>query len=335
MDQLVTYWGVMQVPMSIGALAALLMMKRSMRRTIYRDHELGQVKELVASPPEYSFLTTTRLLTLYDVPRASVMPAWLLDLAVRGYIRLYQRVELTNEPRPVYEIEVRRPLDDLYPEEREVLAGMFGRDVPPPGERLPVSFLRYNGGYNKHFLTDQAKLEVVMRGQYGLTERRPEHWRLFTRYMVVFGVLGVLTLSIPLAVAAAQAWYDRRRYSLSNKGLALRRQLSGVRRAVESPRDAMALILADITAPDDTEAVEQALAASERLLPYAVLFDQTPAWANMLSNCYLQLRRPPAWFSKNANFSAQDFQAVMADFPYTTWCYMTNHWSIWQPRKRR
>ena len=97
----------------------------------------------------------------------------------------------------------------------------------------------------------------------------------------------------------------------------------------------MALILADITTPDDTEAVEQALAASERLLPYVVLFDQTPAWANMLSNCYLQQRRPPAWFSKNANFSTQDFLAVMTDFPYTTWCYMTHHWSIQQRRKRR
>lgn len=324
--------GMTLVPTAIVGLIALILMQKVLRRTICRDHEIGEITTLTVYPPKYSLLTTAKLMTAYERPVDDVMAAWLLDLAVRRYLRICQRSEAHAGRVAGYELEILQTIDKLHEEEREVLTGIFDRQELPVGERLPLELLRNKAGCRKHFSSDQSKMEIMMRGQLGLTEQRPEHRRLFGWYMWVLGVLGLLTLSLPLVVAATQAWYERRRYSLSDKGLALRRHMLELQRAIASPGDAWAAMLVEAEKqPENPDDPGRVVEVSERLLPYAVLYGTAPteAWASMLENCYIRLQRPPEWFSKDAFVSPGGFVAAMLDFPWTIRAHMAVPGTRW------
>lgn len=115
---------------------------------------------------------------------------------------------------------------------------------------------------------------------------------------------------------------------LTNKGLALRRYLEGLKYYItvaESERINMLL------GPDgaqknaelhiDARDNRQRVVLYERLLPYAILFGQEKNWSKQLGAYYDETDQQPTWYRGSTSFNAATFGAAMSTFTSATATY--------------
>lgn len=321
LEKLLPYWiGLQIASIPISVILAIFLIVSTVRTT-------GRKRELDPIPPEYIPMPDTSVTVAagigssYGLVLGSVMAAQLLDFAVRGYIKVYEREKKkfigTNKQ---YEIHVVKNPSSLLAEERELLSDMFD-GLPKPGDSMSLEELKYNRKYAIRTMDNDSKLKKLFEGEYALTEVNPEHQAKFKRRGAIITLLGVISITPALFVVGAIAWaagnYAK---SLTDKGLQLRRYLMGLRMYIKASEVER---LAMLQSPSGAEKVSMKISELEdpkklvklyeRVLPYAVLFGLEKDWGRALGAYYDNLDTSPDWYSGSNAFTTAAFVSGLSN----------------------
>ena len=320
MEQLIDWWAKLQLVL----LAVALILAGVIIMAYYRS--IGRRKELEPIPPEYlpprgtSVTTSAKLVQPFHMIKGSVMAAQMIDLAVRHYIQVIEVKPRTTWRTAEYEVKVIQDPNMLLTEEKKLLQDIFGRS-PAVGDVLNLKTLRNNVAYAKRTHNSIKRLDKRITGVYGLKARDPRHTQRFRRYAAVIGIFTVLLLSPVFLVMAVAVFCLSFSKVLTDKGLALRRYLAGLKMYIgvaETERLQM------LQSPEGAEKVKvdaadekQLVKLYERVLPYAVLFGQEKEWSTQLGKYYEQAGEQPDWYAGQGAFNAVAFSAGMSSLSST------------------
>lgn len=314
MEQLIDWWAKLQTVL----LGVVLILAGLIIVAYYRS--VGRRKELEPIPPEYlppkdiSVTTSARLVQPFFMVKGSVMAAQMIDLAVRHYIQIIEVKPRAMWRAAEYEVRVIQDPGTLLAEEQKLLQDIFGRS-PAVGDTLNLKTLRNNAAYAKRIRNNKEHLDKRIAGEYELKARDPQHTQRFRRYAIIISIFAVLLLSPVLLVLAGMVFCLSFGKVLTDKGLALRRHLAGLKRYIgvaeverlqmlQSPEGAEKV---KVDASDEKQLVK----LYERVLPYAVLFGQEKEWSKQLGKYYEQVGEQPDWYNGQGAFNAAAFAAGM------------------------
>lgn len=327
-ERLVAIWGVLNIVGWIAAVVAILALFARYFSVTGRRKELGTIVPEYLPPSDASVTVSSQVIGA----ARSVMTAQLIDLAVRHYVKIYEVKAKSWFSPAQYEIEIVRDPNDLRWEEQEILKDMFDGNVAV-GARLNLKELRNNLGFTKRTTNNDSDLAKLMRNEYALHEMKPENKRWFRKLALILGVAGIIMLSFPLLFVALFAFiFSFVVYSLTDKGLALKRYLEGLKmyigvaeqerlQMLQSPEGAEKV--ASVT--DGNTDPAQLVKLYERVLPYAVLFGQEKNWNKQLGTYYENAGAQPDWYSgNNAVFNAAVFSSAMNNFSTSTTTYTSS-----------
>lgn len=322
-EKFVAIWEKVQAAAATIAAIILVWLLSAYSRSVGRTKELGAIVPEYLPPKDASVTTSASLLRGFmgkaNVVRGSVMTAQLLDLAVRHFIKIYEVKPKTTFRAAEYEIEVTKDVKQLKSEERELLSDMFN-GTPSVGDKLNLKKLKNNNSYYSRTQDNDKKLDDLMDGEYALKEVDENHVKRFRRYTKWLGLLSVLLLSpvtiLPLAVAFGMSFGKR----LTDRGLALKRYLLGLKMYIgvaeeerlamlQSPEGAEKVTAAGFDASGDEKKL---IKLYERVLPYAVLFGQEKQWSKQIGHYYEQAGEQPDWYSGAGAFNAAAFASGMS-----------------------
>ena len=302
MEQLIDWWAKLQLVL----LAVALILAGVIIVAYYRSGT--------------SVTTSAKLVQPFHMVKGSVMAAQMIDLAVRHYIQVIEVKPRTTWRTAEYEVKVIQAPGKLLAEEQEMLRNIFGSS-PKVGKRLNLKTLRNNARYAARVRYSAKQMKGRLIDDYGLQAREPQHTRRFRRYAIIVSIFAVLLLSPVLLVLAGMVFYLSFGKVLTDKGLALRRHLAGLKRYIgvaeverlqmlQSPEGAEKV---KVDAADEKQLVK----LYERVLPYAVLFGQEKEWSAQLGKYYEQVGEQPDWYSGQGVFNAAVFSAGMSNLSST------------------
>ncbi len=258
---------------------------------------------------------------------ANAIPAQILDLAVRGFVRIVEEEKksaFTSSNK--YSVELVHT-DGLNPYERQLIDAFF-----PSG----LAGARHNFADKDSDVTQQLQeLQSTARKdaiQHGYRNRVKAGWKVFAiagAAIVVSGIAaiilgnqpadwryGLLAATFVAALIAIIAAVDIR--PLTPRGRAVVDHLDGLKRYVGmNEKDRIAAMQAPGTAPTMPMSAfnsDQVVQLYERTLPYAVLFGQEKKWVNELSEKYEERHIVPFWYYGTQPFSTAHFSESMSGF---------------------
>ncbi len=319
MEKLIGIWHLMQILAYTIATPLVVFLIIRYRRLVGRDKELKPIPPEYLPPENVSVLMSTYILKKYDPFKVKGLPkvAQLLDLAVRHYIKIYEVKKSSLFSGAQYEIEIIKDLQELKVEEIEIVQDMFDSpSIPKPGQRLNLKNLQNNIKYMTRTRDDDKNLETLAREKYGLCEQNPEVKRIMRGWFKRVLVLAVLLLSPMLLVVSIMLVLASRGWSLTDKGLSLRRYLKGLKMYI-SVAEAERLNI--LQSPEGAEKVvvdvndgKQLVKLYERVLPYAVLFGQEKNWSKQMGKYYEQVGEAPDWYVGQGVFNAVAFSSGLS-----------------------
>lgn len=309
-------WSILQMATSLLIIPILGWLSILYLRSTGRKKELGTIVPEYIPPEDVSLIASARIGGNYSLVLGSPMTAQLIDLAVRHYIKIYEIKKSSFFGYAEYEIEIVGDLSTLKAEERELIEDMF--DVAPKvGDRVNLKKLRMDQKYVTRVADDRKKINDLVENQYNLLEEGGAHRKRFRRYTIVFLVLAILLLSLPMLIVVITAFAMSYGKSLTDKGLALRRYLMGLKMYIGV---AEAERLKMLQSPEGAEKVGQVVDGNnkgqlvklyERVLPYAILFGQEKGWNKQIGQYYEQAGARPDWYSGIGAFNAASFASGM------------------------
>ena len=291
------------------------------RRTVFAD---GRGRPTIIA--EYLPPKGVSVLEAAVVMRATkkAVAAQLIDLAVRRILRIIETPEEgLFSKKPAYTLELRDP-SRLAADEAGLARAFFGTSLNP-------------GDTQKLAKSDTALSKQVYAAMqaFRASETNTANYKKVTfsaRFVPLFFGVGAVALSffmlialladardflIPLLVfvpalfAAIVIFATVFRTPLSDRGAELRDHLEGLRLYIRvAERDRIRILQSPEgaeRAPVDTSDTGLMLTLYERVLPYAVLFDEEKQWAKTLGEYYDE--QPPEWYSGSNAFSAGVFAA--------------------------
>ncbi len=282
-----------------------------------RQSELGAITAQYLPPPDTSVTVASSVL---NKPHA-IFTAQLLDLAVRNYIKIIETKEKTFWRSAEYKIEITGDVSKLNEEEQEILTDMFGTH-PKEGQQLELKTLRNNIGFFMRLNDNTVKFKKLIRNHYGLRVKdgaKTQKFKRSARWCLIFGLL---TLSPFLLFASAYIYIlGSGLWPLSDKGLALRRHLKGLKLYISMAEEERMKILQSptgaekINIKDDEESKIKIIKLYEKILPYAVLFKKEKDWDKQLGGYYQSFNTSPGWYSgRNQMTNASDFGFMINNF---------------------
>lgn len=288
----------LQVLLFIGSLAIIIWL------TIIYSRRSSRKSELHTIIPEYIPPVGTSVTVSAKVLGSSkAFAAQLIDLAVRHYIRLYQTKQKSGLfSRDEYAIEILRSIDDLLPEEQEIINDVFDGKTTI-GSRVELADLEKNRvNFAARLADNSSKLQKLIDDRYKLYGKPPEQSALFSKTAKYLFILTVVFLSPVLLITALLAYVlSKTLKPLTDKGLELTRYLEGLKLYIgvaETERLRM------LQSPEGAEKVGiigedkgQLVKLYERVLPYAILFNQEKQWNTQLSHYYADTNVKPDWYS--------------------------------------
>lgn len=313
-EKIMYWWSIWQGISFAIAAAALIWLALAHNRIVNRKHQVGSIAPEYI-PPSDTSVTVSSLIG--PTPKGSVMTAQLLDLAVRHYIKLHEVKKKKWYRAAEYEIEIVKGLKDLKEEEKELLSDSFGY-LPTVGKRLNLKKLKNNKVYYRRTLDNDEKLRDLIRGKYELRYDDVDSKKRFRKTALKLGVMGVVLLSVPLVFASLVVFaISFTFWSLTDKGLALRRYLEGLKlyigvaetdrlQMLQSP-DGASKIASTASGTDQKSLIK----LYERVLPYAVLFGQEKDWSKQLGTYYEQANAQPDWYAGQSAFNAAAFTSTI------------------------
>lgn len=326
MERLFAIWPIVQaVIVPLGFFLTIWIIAKFVRATS-RSREMGTIVPEYLPPKDVSVTAAAKIA---KGAYGSVMAAQLIDLAVRHYIKL---VEGKNQTlfgsKPRYSVEIIKSIDDLKDEEKELLSDMFGH-LPSVGESLNLNTLKNNTAYYSRTTDNEKKLRDLIVEKYGLkvVDEGLKKWLRRTAAGIL--LLSILTLSPFLPTVAIVAFvlsFSAR--TLTDKGLALKRYLSGLKdyikvgeqeriKMLQSPEGAEKV--SEIA--EDANDPSQRVVLYEKVLPYAVLFNQEKEWSKQLGQYYEKTGQQPDWYTGRTAFNAAAFSSAMNTFATSTSTY--------------
>ncbi len=238
--------------------------------------------------------------------------ATILDLCIRGYMKLYEVEEkaLIGTSKS-YELELlSKSQSQLSPDESTVVRLLFSSSVS--GERVRLKDLanKLSSGAAKlgETLTDQATQE-------GYFKRNPS--KVVLHYALAgFLIMAIAALCIKVtyqfipfgiglfAAGALTILFARIMTVLTPKGVEAKNYLKGLKLYMQmAEADRIKMLQtpagAEKVSIDPTDKA-QLVKLYEKLLPYAMLFGIEQEWAKQFADLY---HEPPNWYSSNAAFS--------------------------------
>lgn len=317
-DRLVALWQKLLIATFPIAVICFVWLLRRYKRLTYRKGERDTIVPEYAPPAGASIPIAGKLTNSAN----KTFGAFLLDMAVRGHIKIYEiESKFLWTRRKDYELEIVKNLDSLQTEEQEILKDVFvDTNV---GQRLRVSDIRKNGRTIAARMANNPKLlQTAIRHTYRLQAKDDSKRRTFYKYGNVLLVFGLLTASSWLILAAICAYVcGFTLWPLTDKGLTLHRALEGLKlyiktaeadrlRYLQGPETAQ-----KVGAPIDTDDKRQLVKLYERVLPYAVLFGVEKQWSKQLGEYYDATQTDPSWYAgTTSGFNALAFGAVVSSF---------------------
>lgn len=285
-----------------------------------RKKELGTIVAEYTPPKDTSVTVAASIISSSN----KTFAAQLIDLAVRHYIKIYEIDKKWIFGAKDYELEIIKDISTLLEEEQEILRDIFSGKTQV-GERLKMSSLKNSTSVYMSTLDNDKKLKEMIRGQYGLQEKNPNKSQIFKKMGWIFMAVAILSLNFPLLIISIVAIIiGYTLYVLTDKGLALKRYLEGLKlyikvaeverlKMLQSPEGAQKIDNLDTNDP------KQLVKLYERTLPYAILFGQEEEWNNQLGRYYESLGGQPEWYSgSNTVFNAAVFSSAMNSFSATS-----------------
>jgi uncharacterized membrane protein YgcG len=317
-ERLMRLWLIsLGITLVLSLLLIIYIVFRYKRQTNRANERTTVVPEYV--PPKD--ISITAAAELY--PRAKgVFTAQLLDLAVRGYLKIYQTRQKSFWHSAQYQLEIVRDIQDLKAEEQEVLTDLF--DSTTVGSKFDMNRIKNSTSIRLRLSDNQKKVRKNVRGTYGLRARNKQQTAWFTKLAVGLVVLSFLTLSPPLLVAALVASIMAfTLWPVTDTGLATYQYLEGLKlyiktaetdriRYLQSPEGAEKI--GNVNVNDPAELVK----LYEKVLPYAVLFGLEKDWNKQLGKYYENSNTQPYWYSGNAPFNAAVFSSGISNFATNT-----------------
>ena len=315
MEKVLGVWTVAQGVLSVVGVGVTFWLIATWSKLTSRRKELGTIVPEYLPPKDASVTASARL----GGYTRSVMTAQLLDLAVRHYVKVYEVKEKTLLSPAQYEIEIVRDVASLRWEERELLSDMFG-STPTVGQRLELKELQNSSTYFKRTINNDSDLEHKLRGEYGLKEGNDKLKHLLRTSSSVLFVASIVLLSPVLLVVTAIAFgMSFTSYRLTDRGLALKRYLEGLKMYIGVAEEERLRLL---QSPEGAEKVESVTAGGtdpkqlvklyEKVLPYAVVFGQERQWAKQLGAYYENAGQQPDWYSGQSAFNAAMFSSAVS-----------------------
>lgn len=281
--------------------------------------------------PEYLPPKDTSVLTAAQVVKNNTadITAQLIDLAVRHYLKIYQKKEKTFFRQAEYELEIVKDPNDLPQEELGLLKDLFG-SRPKPGDIFAMKELQKKYALRKKLLERRKQVRELARGNYYLFERAKTDARWFNRMGIILLVASLLFLAPFMLIAAIVAFaLGYSLWPLTEKGAELRDYLEGLKLYIgvaEKERLKM------LQSPEGAEKVgkvseenpRQLVKLYERVLPYAVLFGQEKEWAKQLGVYYETAQAQPDWYVGYGAFNAVVFSSAVGGFSAASSSYSSS-----------
>lgn len=317
-EQLIFIWGILQAVLTVCVLGVVALIAKRFNHTINRSRELQPIVPEYLPPQNVSMIVAAKI---SKTVKGSIMTAQLLDLAIRRYIRLYEQSEKKWYKSSDYEIEIIQDIKPLLAEEQEFLRDMFGHS-PLVGERLNLKTLRNNIQYYSRTADDDKNISNLVRKIYDLRAEDKSTKSWLRRLSLIALAVGIISLSPAVIILSAVAFgLSFAAYRLTDKGLALRRYIEGLKMYIEVAEvDRLKML----QSPDGAQKVSQVTNGNteprqlvnlyEKVLPYAVLLGKEKEWSKQLGQYYEQSSTQPDWYTSQGVFNAAMFSASMSGF---------------------
>lgn len=246
---------------------------------------------------------------LKDRMPVKAIGAQLIDLAIRGYIKLYEK------DKKKYELELVKSLSDLTPEEQSVAHLWFGAGTAVRA--------RAELDANSHTMYKRIPSIAKQAGKAALDKGYMQDVTKQEKQLATWGwvllVLSLLTLNIPSVIAAIIVLLLAHHMpARTHAGVELRDYLHGLKMYMQiAEADRIKQLQTPGTAEKiDVSDSQQLVRLYERLLPYAMLFGIEKQWAKQFASLYEQ---PPDWYSGNwASFNAGVFAGSISSLSTNT-----------------
>lgn len=279
----------------------------------------GTIVPQYLPPKELSVLGSSEVLRQRFV--ASSISAQILDLAVRRYLKIYEKTEKkVLKDKTTYSVELVKTTMGLRAEEKAVVAMLFGKDAKP-GDEVDLSDLS-SKLYKK--AADLGKTIDQQLANEGYFLQPPQKvFQMYLTWGIVLCVVGFIfppyTLGMLLAGIVVLA-SSRLMPARTQKGVDMRDYLYGLRdymklaevdriRIMQSPKG-------QLTEKIDTSDSHKLVKLYEKLLPYAMLFGIEKEWAKQFADLYYE--KQPDWYSGSGAFNAVYFAGAMHGFGTTS-----------------
>ncbi|WP_254654440.1 DUF2207 family protein [Clavibacter tessellarius] len=255
---------------------------------------------------------------------ARATTALLLDLAVRGAVRILER---DGTGKPSFALELVDPARVTDPDERAFVAAVFGdgaaagtvKDLKRTDTKAAARIQKVMAAVRKRTVSDGLRRPLPV----GAITLLIVAASIGTAAAVVFAVLAladayggpvVIAFLVAAVLALGMTIVALVTHPLTERGVALRDHLRGLKefirlaeadriRMLQSPEGALR---ADL--PHDHVDV---LRLTEELLPYAALFGQEEEWGDELGRRYDDQRREPVWYSGSTPFAPAVFASSL------------------------
>lgn len=308
------------LPVMIGLIIWLVVMYRR------RSDRKSEINTIIPEylPPAGTSVTTAAKLTGSN----KAFAAQLIDLAVRHYIRILQTKEKKGMfGQDEYAIEIIRPINDLLPEEKELLNDIFDSKTSV-GTRLDMSELqKHRNTFAMRLSDNQSKLNSLVSGRYALRGKSDEQskwFRTVAKWLLVFMIILLSPVLLPAVIVAyIMSWTI---HPLTDKGVELVRYLKGLKMYIKvAEQDRLKMLQSPDGAPKvgiNPSDPAQLVKLYERVLPYAILFGQEKEWNNQLGKYYETLQTQPDWYVGSPGmtaFSAASFSSAISSFSASTY----------------
>ncbi|MFT7711719.1 DUF2207 domain-containing protein [Clavibacter tessellarius] len=255
---------------------------------------------------------------------ARATTALLLDLAVRGAVRVLER---DGTGKPSFALELVDPSRVTDPDERGFVAAVFGdgagagtvTDLKRTDAHAATRIQKVMASVRKRTLADGLRRPLPVTAIVLLLVAASIGMAAAIAFAVLslvdaYGGPIVIAFLVAAVLALGATIVALVKHPLTERGVALRDHLRGLEefirlaeadriRMLQSPEGALR---ADLPRDD-----RDMLRLTEELLPYAALFGQEREWGDELGRRYEHQRREPVWYSGSTPFAPAVFASSL------------------------
>lgn len=320
-EKFATAWKIAQFALIAPMVVLYMLLYRKHKNLKERKKELGTIVPEYLPPNGVSVLISANILS---VAQEKFLTGQLIDLAVRHYIKLIESNPIKKGTLSTeYELEIIKDPNELSKEERGMLEDMAGGEVAV-GQKIEMKKLKDNLRYLARVTSRKKNIDDSAKNDYGLYEKDESMKQYFKKWSIALAIIGVLCIfSVTILLIAVLVGILASPWRLSDKGLDLKRYLKGLEmyigvaeverlKMLQSPEGA-----AKVSSGGYDTNGPQIVKLYERVLPYAVLFNQEKEWTKQMGKYYETVGEQPDWYVGHSAFNAAVFSSAMTSFNST------------------